>query len=185
MERTVREYASADLTLAVFDQLRRLGFSYFERTTVGETLSLFHNEIPAVQGIYYRYFPQMVQRLSLLAVSVVLMLSTSPRLSLSSSPLPWVYYVMGPRFDESCGLLAQDVNESRSAFTKKLYDSISAMLELRANRAVAWDRKRLLEHHAKLKRLSLLQVLNALYRGTVRRVLVNLGAATLFVYGAA
>jgi len=38
MERTVREYASRDLTLAVFDQLRRLGFSYFERTAVGETL---------------------------------------------------------------------------------------------------------------------------------------------------
>lgn len=184
MERTVREYASRDLTLAVFDQLRRLGFSYFERTAVGETLSLFHNEIPAVEGIYYRYFPQMVQRLSLLAVSAVLMLSTSPRLSLLVVPFALGYYVMGPRFERKAGLLAQDVNESRSAFTKKLYDSISAMLELRANRAVAWDRKRLLEHHAKLKRLSLLQVLNALYRGTVRRVLVNLGAAALFVYGA-
>lgn len=184
LQRMIQEKTSRDLQYTIFKKLRLLGFSHFEQTPTGETLSLFSTEIPAVQGIYRQYFPRLVQMLVMLMISVALIVATSVKLSLIILPFFLSYYLIGPFFERKAGELAKQTNENRTALNKKIYDSISALLELRAYGAEQWDRNRLMDTFAEFKRTSLMQLLNALLRGTVRRVSVNLGAVVMFLYGA-
>jgi ATP-binding cassette subfamily B protein len=55
LNRIIQEKSARDLQFSVFDQLRNLGFSYYEKHSVGETLSLFNNEITKkYMTVYHR-----------------------------------------------------------------------------------------------------------------------------------
>ncbi len=61
-QRKLIEQASRDSQFAAFQQIRQLGFSYYEQHSVSETLSFVNTQTRAVQEIYRRYFPQFINQ---------------------------------------------------------------------------------------------------------------------------
>lgn len=184
LQRAVQEKAARDMQLSLFHHLRKLGFSYFEQNPVGETLSLFHSEVSAVQQIYYRYFPGMVITGVTFIVAAALMASIHVTLSLVVIPCFLSYYLIGPYFEKRAAQLGRETQAKRSAYHKKIYDTVSALLELRVYRSSNWDTEQCLSRQNELQgKVNLLHVMSY-SRGLVRRVSVQFGAVAVFAYGA-
>jgi ATP-binding cassette subfamily B protein len=184
VDRVITEKSARDLQFSVLRQLRNLGLSYYENKPAGETLSLFNNELKAVQRVYREYFPRIVQQTIFLIISMVILVMTNMKLSLIIIPCFLSYYLIGPYFEKKQSLLAREVRGHRTDYNKKLYDSVSALLELRANHAEKWDMDLLRQKFYRLRTTSLRELLFALLRGTARRLTVNMGAVVLILYGA-
>ncbi|MBD2848038.1 ABC transporter ATP-binding protein [Paenibacillus sp. IB182496] len=184
MQRILQEKGASDLQLAVFRQLRRLGFAYYETHPTGETLSLFQAEVPAIQQIYRRYLPVLIERSILLLVSLALLIALNPLLTLLIVPFFLSYYLIGPQFERRQAAYAQEGTRTRANYNQKLYDSLTGLLELRIHRAERWDLGLLLDKFEVNRGWWQRELLYALLRGTARRMTVNLGALALFVFGA-
>lgn len=180
----VQEHSASDLQLALFSQLRKLGFAYYEKHPIGETLSMFQAEIPAIQQIYRRYLPVLIERIALLSISSVILLTINAKLTLLIIPFFLSYYLIGPHFERKQSRYSREGSASRTAFNKKIYDSLSGLLELRTHRAEKWDMDQLVHRYEQNRKLWLKELLYALLRGTARRVTINGGALFLFLFGA-
>lgn len=183
LQRTLSEKTSKDMQYALFRQMRKLGFSYYEKHPVGETLSLFHSEVNAVQDIYRRYLPGMINSSLMLLISATLMVSIDLRMSLMILPCFFSYYLFGPYFEKKAALWSKDAVERRNEANKKLYDSVSSLLELRAYGRSSWDIGNLIGKLEIQHRTQLRAYLYAYLRGTVRRLTTYFGAIFVFVYG--
>ncbi|WP_062105560.1 ABC transporter ATP-binding protein [Bacillus niameyensis] len=180
----ISEKTARDLQFAMFDKLRALGFSYYEKHPTGETLSLFNTEVRAVQQIYHRYFPRLVTSMILVIVAACLMVSIHIPLSLIVIPCFLSYYLIGPCFEKRAAEYGHASQEKRTNFNQKLYDSVSALLELRASRREEWDHKQVKQKQKVMHDMILKQYLMNYSRGLVRRVTVQWGAVAVFAYGA-
>lgn len=184
LQRTIQEKAARDMQFALFSHLRKLGFSYYEKNSVGETLSLFNSEVAAVQQIYHRYFPGMVISGVTFLVCLSFMLSINILLSLIVIPCFLSYYLIGPYFEKQAARSGQETQIKTKAFHKKVYDSVSALMELRVYNGNQWDTELALdkqaEMHQKINRLHFMSY----SRGLVRRVSVQFGAVAVFALGA-
>jgi ATP-binding cassette subfamily B protein len=184
VQRIVQEKSASDLQMLIFTHLRKLGFSYYEEHPIGETLSMFQAEIPAIQNIYRRYLPVLIEKMALLILSLFLMLSIDASLTLLVIPFFLSYYLMGPYFEKKQSQFLKDGSQSRTEYNKKIYDSLSGLMELRIHRAEKWDLNRLLQKYNTNRKLWMNELLYALLRGTARRMTINLGALALFLFGA-
>lgn len=95
-QRKLIEQASRDSQFAAFQQIRQLGFSYYEQHSVSETLSFVNTQTRAVQEIYRRYFPQFINQILFIAISLYFMINISIFLTLIIIPSFILYYVFGP-----------------------------------------------------------------------------------------
>lgn len=183
LQRYIQEKAARDMQFALFAHLRKLGFSYYEKNPVGETLSLFNTEVKAVQEIYYRYFPGMIITGVTFLICSAMMLSIHIGLSLVVIPCFLSYYLIGPYFEKQAARLGHETQVKRTAFQKKIYDTVSGLLELRAYQGEEWDTSQVMfkqhEMHEKTNRLHFMSYA----RGLVRRVSVQFGAVAVFTYG--
>lgn len=183
LQRVIQEKAARDMQFNLFAHLRRLGFSYFENNPTGETLSLFNSEVHAVQQVYYRYFPGMVITGLTCLICSALMISIHIGLSLVVIPCFLSYYLIGPYFEKQAARLGRETQVKRTAFHKKIYDTVSALMELRAYGGEKWDSAQAMakqnEMHQKVNRLHFMSYA----RGLVRRVSVQFGAVAVFSYG--
>lgn len=184
LQRTVQEKAARDLQYSLFTQLRKLGFSYYERNPVGETLSLFNTDVSTVQQIYRRYFPEIVERLIMLMITTALIISINVHLFLIIIPCFLSYYLIGPYFEKKTMIWIKEAIKNKNASHKSLYDSISALVELRTFNAQQWDLKKLISALRLFHNSHLTANLFAYLRGTVRRLTVYFGALIFFIYGA-
>lgn len=94
------------------------------------------------------------------------------------------YYLIGPYFEKRAAELGRETQKQRSDFHKKMYDTVSALLELRVYRGKDWDLEQ-----GQTKQMRMHQTINKLHfmaysRGLVRRVSVQFGAVAVFAYGA-
>ncbi|MFD2327991.1 ABC transporter ATP-binding protein [Cohnella sp. GCM10020058] len=183
LQRIVQEKAARDMQLSLFTHMRKLGFSYYDQHPVGETLSLFNSELTAVQQIYQKYFPGMIVTGVAFIISVALMISIHVTLSLAVIPCLLSYYIIGPFFEKRAAQLRKTVQGFRTSFQKKIYDSISALLEIRVYGSSDWDSSQTLarqrQMHNSVNKLHLMSY----SRGMIRRVIVQLGAVIVFAYG--
>ncbi|CAG7659160.1 ABC transporter ATP-binding protein [Paenibacillus allorhizosphaerae] len=184
LQRYVQENTSRDLQLSLFQHLRKLGFTYYEKNAVGEILSMFHTEVPAVQNIYRRYLPYLIEKIVTLCISTVLLFSIDVKLALIIIPCFVSYYMFGPYFEKKQTQYARAGTKRRTEYNKKIYDSLSGLLELRIQKAESWDITQLMEKFNANRSMWLKELLFALLRGTSRRVTVNIGALIMFVFGA-
>jgi len=184
LQKVIQEKAARELQVSLLDHLRRLGFSYYERHPTGETLSLFNTDISAVQQIYYRYLPGMIISGITFILSASFMLTIHPTLSLIAVPCFLSYYLIGPYFEKRAARLGKETQENRAAYQKKIYDTVSGLLELRVHRAEKWDTESGLDRQSKLHRSTNRLHAAAYGRGLVRRVSVQFGAVAVFAYGA-
>lgn len=184
LQKTVQEKAARDLQLTLFKSLRLLGFSYHEKTPVGETLSLFNTEVTAVKKIYEFYFPQILEKTFILIITSVFMLTMNYKIFFLIIPCFLSYYTIGPYFERKAMEWLKVARENRITSNKKIYDSITSILETRILNGQKWAMNSLLSSLRKFHDSHLSANLYAFLRGTVRRLTIYLGALIFFILSA-
>ncbi|MGO0060438.1 ABC transporter transmembrane domain-containing protein [Brevibacillus fluminis] len=161
-QRMLQENTARDLQLAIFQQLRRLGFSYYENTSAGAILTLLNTEVSALQKLYRQYFPELLQNTIFTCISFMLMFSLSFSLTLMFLPCFLLYYLVGPYFEKKASWTAQKLANSQMEFGQKAYESISALTELRASFSQMWDSQRVLHVTDRVNQFFVLRYSSAL-----------------------
>lgn len=182
-QRIIQENTARDLQLTIFRQLRRLGFSFFEKTPSGTILTLLNTEVAALQKLYRYYFPEFLQNLIFAGLSFSLMFALSSTLTFLFLPCFLLYYLAGPYFEKRASWHAQHVANTQLEFGQKVYETVSALTELRASHSHSWDSRRVLSVTDTLNSYSIKRLWYAYWRGAVRRVSYYIGCVVLFVYG--
>lgn len=183
LSRKIVEFASKDLMIGMFRQLRKLGFAFFEQQPVGETLGLFHTELAAAQRIFRQYTPDLIRYSISLFIMLAFVISLSWRLSLWILPFFLLYYLFGPYFEKRASIWSKEANKERQLANKQTYDTIAALHEVRAFGASKWSVSRLTQQYLKLHTTQLKRNFYAYSRGTVRRITIGLGAVAIFANG--
>ncbi|RKL64953.1 ABC transporter [Salipaludibacillus neizhouensis] len=183
LKRTLQEYASRDLHLSIIKQIRLLGFSYYERHPIGETLAFINTELTAIQELYRILFPRMVRLIIFSIIAVIMMMSINIKLTLISSLSLLLYYFIGPYFEKKTAMLSKSLANNRVEESKKVYESISGINELRINSAEEWD----LSNYLKTLKLLNMNMISmywyAYWRASVRRFSYYSGGIVLIIYG--
>lgn len=182
-QRFTQESAARDLQYALFDHLRKLGFSRHERNSAGDTLSLLNTEVNAVQEIYNQHFPNLIINVITFILSATLMFSINFKLGLIAVPSFLAYYLIGPHFDKKSARLGNVSQTDRRAFNKIVYDFVSALLELRVYRRTDWGRNQVRIKQENMHR-STYKLQTAKYlQENIQRVTIQLGTVAFFGYG--
>jgi ATP-binding cassette subfamily B protein len=184
VQRQMSEKASRDSQFASFQQLRDLGFAYFERNSVGDTLSFMNTQTQAVQKIYRQYLPNMIENIIFPVISILFMLQISARLTLVMVPCFLFYYIFGPMLEKKATVYGRNFGQSYRAISQKTYESMAAMTEVRSFGREEWDRQRLAQMHEPFQHNYVKSMLFAYLRGSNRRISCYIGAIAVFMYGA-
>ncbi|MGE6631457.1 ABC transporter ATP-binding protein [Bacillus sp. NPDC077027] len=182
-QRKLIEKASRDSQFAAFQQIRQLGFSYYEQHSVSETLSFVNTQIRAVQEIYRRYFPQFINQALFIAISLYFMLQISIQLTLLMIPSFLLYYVFGPLLEKKATVYGRESAEGFRSLQTKLYESLASMEELRMLGFLNWDTQRIRDLHQKVQKSHEKNVFFAYLRGSNRRLTYYIGALATFGVG--
>lgn len=183
VRRQLQEKTARDVQYSIFQHLRKLGFAYYEQHPVGQTLSLLNTEVAALQSLYRQHFPAFIDGLLFSVISITLMVATSPQLSVIVLPCFLLYYIFGPALERKASVSGKIMAEHRVQENQKVYESISALTELRAFSAEKWDLTRYLQ---KIRAFNLSMIKTYWYaylRGTNRRITYNIGGVAIFIYG--
>jgi ATP-binding cassette subfamily B protein/subfamily B ATP-binding cassette protein MsbA len=182
-QRIVQEKASRDIHFTIFSHLRKLGFSYFEKTPVGETLSLMNTEVTAVQNLYRQYIPFTIQEAIFSSLAIFIMFTMNIKLALIMIPAFLLYYLVGPHFERKASVLSKELSTNRISLNKKIYETISSLLEVRSYAAEDWEYGRLNNKVQTFNKSMIKAYLYAYIRGTVRRLSYYAGAIAILIYG--
>ncbi|QHE59793.1 ATP-binding cassette domain-containing protein [Rossellomorea vietnamensis] len=183
LQHQVQEKAARDLHYSIFQHLRKLGFSYFEKHPVGETLSLMNTEVTAVQELYRRYLPFMVQEIIFSVIALFILFSLNVKLALIIIPSFLLYYLVGPKFERKASILSKEFSTNRIGRNKKIYESISALIEVRSYNSEDWENNRLNEKINMYNKSMIKAFFYAYVRGTIRRLSYYVGAMAILFYG--
>ena len=183
LQRDIQENAARDLQFDVFRKLRSLGFAYYEKHPVGETLSLLNNEVSAVQQIYQSYLPKLIQQILFVSVMTVAMFLMQWNLFLAVVPCFFTFYLFAPYLSRKTTLFGRQRAEDGKTMNKRMYDSLMALPEIRASGSENWDKTCLLNTVAAFNHSDVKSTFFALLRGSLRNLSISLGAIVLFVYG--
>lgn len=182
-QRQLQERASRDLQLSIFKQIRKLGFAYYERNPVGETLAFLNTEVASVQNLYRQGFPALLNGLLFSILSVAVMVSTSVHLSAIVLPSFLLYYLFGPTLEKKASISGKKLADLRVEENRKVYDSVSSLTEVRAFGAESWDSRRYLDKVEEHNRGMIRTYWYAYWRGTNRRLSYYIGSIVIFLYG--
>jgi len=182
-ERIVQEKACRDLQYSIYAHLRTLGFAYFEKHPIGESLSLMNSEVASLQDFYRRMFPWMINGLLFSVLAITLMMTLSVKLSIVMLLGFLFYYIFGPYLDKQGSLYAKKLSDDRIAFNQKTYESIASIQDIRANGAQKWDLALFMKYLRKFNKTMVKTYWFAYWRGTNRRLSYNIGALFIFIYG--
>lgn len=183
LQRDIQEKAARDLQFDVFRKLRLLGFAYYEKHPVGETLSLLNNDVSAVQQIYQSYLPRLIQHILFVSVMTVVMFLMQWNLFMAVVPCFFTFYFFAPYLSRKTTLYGRQRAEDGKTMNKRMYDSLMALPEIQASGSENWDKTRLLSTVDTFNQSDLKTTFFALLRGSLRNLSISLGAIVLFIYG--
>ncbi|CAH1207766.1 Putative multidrug export ATP-binding/permease protein [Paenibacillus plantiphilus] len=183
LQRNLQEKAASDLQYGMMKHLRALGFSYFDRHAVGESLSLVNTEVSAVANMYRKLLPMMVNELVFAILALGCMMVINVKMALIILPCLLLYYVVGPYFEKRATKSEKEWAESRVDYNRKVYESVASLAELRASAAEDWDNAKLTEARHKMDRGMITTFWYSFWRGSVRRLLNYAGLIAVFIYG--
>jgi len=184
LSRLIREKASRDLQFDCIKQLRRLSFSYYESHAVGETLSLLNSDVQAVQSIYQRHFPSLINNALLLFVALGFVLHMNAELTLVTLPCFLLYYLAGPYLTKKTSYWGKIARDRRTDWNRKIYESITGVTEMRAYRSEGWDLERFEQKHQTYNESQKMQFVYRGLRALARQLSSFAGMMVMFVYGA-
>lgn len=183
LEKEISEKAARDLQFTVFQKFRKLGFPYYEKHSVGESLSLMNTEVTALTGLYRDYLPPLLKHLFIVIVIFLFLVTINVQLVLLVIPILIIYYFIGPIMEKKTIHATIENTEDRITLNEKYYESMSALTELRAHHRTSWDLTRM-QHLLDRYNKSWGKVeIFAWLRGVPRRLIVYGGAAALYIYG--
>lgn len=177
-----QQKAARDIQLGAFRKMRELGFSYFEEHAVGETMSYFHTDIPAIQEVYRNFLPRIAESVFMLIISLLFLTSINYQLTLIFIPCTIFYLVSGPFFEKRGIRYIQKYNQFIKEVDRKQHTSLSAMLELRVFHAENWDLKKLARIAEQAGRAMFMHFIYINLYAIMRRIAVYSGAVLLFFY---
>ncbi|WP_284645036.1 ABC transporter ATP-binding protein [Paenibacillus silviterrae] len=184
LSRLIREKASRDLQFDCIKQLRRLSFSYYEKHAVGETLSLLNSDVQAIQMIYQRHFPNLINNALLLFVAFGFVLHLNAALTFVTLPCFLLYYLAGPYLTKKTSFWGKIARDRRTEWNRKIYESITGLTELRAYRSEAWDLERFELKHESYNESQRKQFIFRGLRALARQLSSFAGMMVMFIYGA-
>lgn len=183
LQRQFSEKAVRDLQTSVLAKLRTLGFAYYEKHPVGKTMTLFHSDAVAVQQFYRELFPYLLLRTIILLLSLAMLISVSPTLSLIMIPCMIIYYGTGRHFEKRAGDFRKETNEVRAQVNGHIYNHIVGQTEIRSGAAHDWSLEQVMERQRRLNVVELLMKKFFYYRISSRFLAVNLGVLAFFAIG--
>lgn len=183
LQRNLQEKAASDLQYGMMKHLRALGFSYFDRHAVGESLSLVNTEVSAVANMYRKLLPMMVNELVFAILALGCMMVINFKMALIILPCLLLYYAVGPYFEKRATKSEKEWAESRVDYNRKVYESVASLTELRASASEDWDNAKLTEARHKMDRGMITTFWYSFWRGSVRRLLNYAGLIAVFIYG--
>lgn len=139
LERIIREYAARDIQYACLKHFQKLGVGYIDQHPSGETLTILQNDVAAVQNIYRTHLPAILSNFIILAFTMIFTLTIHLKLTILSFSSFLVVYFIGDFFDEKVSKWARLRIDGIRQWNKKLYDSLSGIIELRAFGSEKWD----------------------------------------------
>ncbi|MGG3806580.1 ABC transporter ATP-binding protein [Metabacillus fastidiosus] len=182
-QRELQEYCSRDLQLHILEHLRKLDIYYYENNPSGRLLSILGTEVRNIQKLYSVLLPTFVQELLFAIISIFFMLITSVKLSLIIIPTLLVYYLCGPYIEKKASISGENMASARIDLNQKVYESISAITDLKINNAQSWDLENLLDKHNKFNKYLVRMYFLTFLRGTIRRMSYYLGGIVLIIFG--
>ncbi|MCH7322095.1 ABC transporter ATP-binding protein/permease [Solibacillus sp. MA9] len=183
LQRYIQENSVRDLQWSIVTKLRVLGASYLEKNSTGTILALVNTEVAALQELYRRYFPEMIQHVLFVTISIYLMLDISLYLSISIIPCISLYYLFGPRIEKKASNIGQKLADSQVNLGQKYYESVSLLKELNVFNSFEWDLNKTLKEVKNNTNLYSKRYWYAYLRGSIRRFTYYFGAIILIIFG--
>src|SRR5690606_4053641 len=127
---------------------------------------------------------EIIQQSILFVISMVLLVQTDFVLSLVLIPCFLSYYILGPYFEKNQTLWAKEGQIRRVDANKRMFDSVSAMLEVRAFGTQRWDQNMVMQRIKHMHKADTIDNVFGYARGTYRRLTTGAGAFAVFAVGA-
>ncbi|SFL71316.1 ATP-binding cassette, subfamily B [Gracilibacillus orientalis] len=182
-QRSLQEKASRDMQFSIYSHLRKLGFAYFEKHPVGESLALMNTEVASLQNLYRQLLPWMINNFIFSIISITLMVSISWKLSLILIPSLLLYYIFGPYLEKKASMYGKIMADDRVRFNQKVYESIASINDIRANAAEDWDLSHIKSRYKQLNKMMIKTYWFAFWRGTNRRMSYYIGGVAIIIVG--
>ncbi|MEK4229178.1 ABC transporter ATP-binding protein [Solibacillus sp. FSL H8-0538] len=183
LQRYIQENSVRDLQWNIVTKLRILGVSYLEKNSTGKILALVNTEVAALQELYRRYFPEIIQHILFVFISVYFMLDISLYLSISIIPCFSLYYLFGPKIEKKASNIAKKLAGSQINLGQKYYESVSLLKELNVFNSFEWDLHKTLTEVENNANLYSKRYWYAYLRGSIRRFTYYFGAIILILLG--
>ncbi|MNB94760.1 putative multidrug export ATP-binding/permease protein [compost metagenome] len=183
LQRYLRERASKDLLLTIVKQIRLLGVAYFERSKVGELLSMLTIDVTSVQEIYKLYIPHMLTKAIFVITTLTVMFSIHWELALVIIPFIFFYYIFGPKVESRATTKSKELVKKRAKLNEFLYHTVSSISEIKAYNANKWFFG-IFEKNLQHFTTSFINTMFYAYlRGSIRRVTINFSAVVVIMAG--
>ena len=183
LERQIGEKSSRDLQYGIIRKIRELGFSYFEKNSSGEILSILNTNVSDVQKIYRRYFPKTVHHLFIVLIVFGILTYHNYQFILIIIPCFLTYYIFGPYLERKAIFYQQKFGKERNILEKNFYENMSSMEEVRAIGSKKWMAGRFKTLFETFNKSYITFIFFAFLRGTNRRFSLYLALLILFIYG--
>ncbi len=182
-QRSLQEKTSRDMQFSIYSHLRKLGFAYFEKHPVGESLALMNTEVASLQNLYRNLLPWMINNFIFSIISITLMISISWKLSLILIPSLLLYYIFGPYLERKASKYGKIMADDRVRFNQKVYESIASINDIRANAAESWDLAGVQSRYQQFNKMMIKTYWFAFWRGTNRRMSYYIGGIAIIMVG--
>ncbi|GGG17891.1 ABC transporter ATP-binding protein [Paenibacillus aceti] len=183
VQRSIQEYAAKDIQWDVFRKSRELGFAYFERTTIGETLSMVGQEVESVQKMYRLLIPELVKQGLIMSVVICIILTIHLELSLLLLPCLLIYYVLSPKFERRAAYYTKLWPIKRKLVLQKAHETLNALTEIRIFGRQLWAMERFVNVIDEFLFVWKYSMLFNLLRNSFRQFTVYTGIIAVFLYG--
>lgn len=183
LQRYIQENSVRDLQWNVVSKLRILGANYLEQNSTGTMLALVNTEVAALQQLYRRYFPEMIQHILFVSISIYFMMDISLYLSLTIIPCFSLYYLFGPTIEKQATNTGIKLAASHIDLGQKYYESVSLLKELHVFNSFKWDADKTLTEVQNNTNLYSKRYWYAYLRGSIRRFTYYFGAIILIIFG--
>lgn len=183
LQRYIQENSVRDLQWHIVEKLRIQGVSYLEKNSTGKIIALVNTEVAALQELYRRYFPDIIQHILFVSIAVYFMLDISLYLSIVIIPCFSLYYLFGPKIEKKASTIAKKLAESQINLGQKYYESVSLLKELNVFNSFEWDLNKTLKEVENNTGLYTKRYWYAYLRGSIRRFTYYFGAIVLILLG--
>jgi len=183
IEKHVMENSLYDLRSDLLNQLRKVGYPFFEAYSTGQLLQMFTNEVKAISEIYQRYLPKAINLLFLTIISFIMVINIHPLLALVFVPSILLYNTFGKKFAHKAALYGRETRENHRMLHGKIYTFLSGLVELRISGKTNWIGKEIDEGFQKVSASSNKEMFWLQSRGTARKSIISYGLVVVFVAG--